>query len=111
MTNLLRNIRRPDVCQMLLQLALAPYLIRSRITLLPTLPASEREVLRLAWSLGRPIRPSDVKTALQINFRTARNRLQTLSTKGFIEPLPTGNGVSQYKLTDQATLQLFHIAP
>jgi hypothetical protein len=101
--------RRPDIAQMLLQLALAPYLIRSQVNLAPTLHAHEREVLRPAWSLGRSIRPIDVKNALQINFRTARNRLQALAAKGLLEPLSTGNGVRRYRLTEYTPTQLTQI--
>ncbi|MFD1907344.1 hypothetical protein ACFSQ7_30420 [Paenibacillus rhizoplanae] len=51
--------QRPEVCRMLLQLALAPYLARNRAGG-ERLLSKEKEVLRLAWQLGRPLRPKDV---------------------------------------------------
>ncbi|WP_379133365.1 hypothetical protein [Paenibacillus sp. sgz500958] len=88
--------QRPEVCRMLLQLALAPYLTRK--TAGREISADEKEVLRMAWKLGNGIRPKDVKMHFGINFRTARKLLTSLSEKGFLEPKEGGRGVRNYEL-------------
>lgn len=87
---------RPEVCRMLLQLALAPYLARK--TIVKDILSEEKEVLRLAWQLGKPIRPKDVSGHFEINFRTARRLLQSLSAKGMLEPIAGGRGVRYYEV-------------
>ncbi len=81
---------------MLLQLVLAPHLARksSGVDIL----SEEKEVLRLAWRLGRAIRPKDVTTHFRINFRTARRLLHSLSEKGLLKPVITGGRVRQYEV-------------
>ncbi|WP_019911509.1 hypothetical protein [Paenibacillus sp. HW567] len=88
--------QRPEVCRMLLQLALAPYLARK--TAVKDILSEEKEVLRLAWRQGRPLRPKDVCDHFQINFRTARRLLQSLSDKGFLHPIAGGRGVRYYEV-------------
>lgn len=83
--------QRPEVCRMLLQLALAPYLARSRSGG-ELLWSGEKDVLRLAWQIGRPLRPKDVTDYFQINYRTARKLLSVLSEKGLLQPVAGGRG-------------------
>ncbi|WP_309242098.1 hypothetical protein [Paenibacillus sp. S150] len=87
--------QRPEVCRMLLQLALAPYLAKK--TVVKDILSGEKEVLRLAWQLGKPLRPRDVTNHFQINFRTAR-RLLSLSDKGLLEPVHGGRGGRYYEV-------------
>ncbi|MDH6373958.1 hypothetical protein M2444_005801 [Paenibacillus sp. PastF-3] len=87
---------RPEVCRMLLQLVLAPHLARKSAGV--DILSEEKEVLRLAWRLGRAIRPKDVTTHFSINFRTARRLLHSLSEKGLIKPVITGERVRQYEV-------------
>lgn len=87
---------RPEVCRMLLQLVLAPHLARKSAGV--DILSEEKEVLRLAWRLGRAIRPQDVTTHFSINFRTARRLLQSLSEKGLLKPVITGERVRQYEV-------------
>lgn len=89
--------QRPEVCRMLLQLALAPYLARSTAGGEKLLSA-EKEVLRLAWQIGRPLQPKEVTDFIQINFRTARKMLNSLSNKGLLQPVPGGRGTRSYEL-------------
>lgn len=89
--------QRPEVCRMLLQLALAPYLTRSRGAGAQLL-SGEKDVLRLAWQLGRPLRPKDVTDYFGINYRTARKLLDALSKKGLLQPVAGGRGVRSYEL-------------
>lgn len=87
---------RPEVCRMLLQLVLAPHLARKSAGV--DILSEEKEVLRLAWRLGRAIRPKDVTTNFSINFRTARRLLQSLSEKGLLKPIVGRRGVRHYEL-------------
>jgi hypothetical protein len=96
--------RRPEVCRMLLQLALAPYLIRNQSD--HQIDLKEREVLQLAWTLGRKIRPKDVSDHLQINFRTARIRLHSLVKKGLLQPVFNTRDVRYYELAEGSLEQL-----
>ncbi|NQX69243.1 hypothetical protein HQN90_24220 [Paenibacillus alba] len=89
---------RPEVCRMLLQLVMSPYLIRNQ-SIRPAVLV-EKEVLRLAWSLGRWIRPKDVSDHLEVDFRTARKWLRTLVEKGWLEPIAKGDDVRYYKLKE-----------
>lgn len=89
---------KPEVCRMLLQLIFGPYLIRNppvRLTISP-----EKEVLRLAWNLGRPIRPKDVSDYFDVNFRTARKWLRSLVEKGYLQPITRGGDVRYYELKE-----------
>lgn len=90
--------RRPEICRMLLQLSLAPHLIRVDTHKLINL--KDREVLHLAWSLGRKIRPKDVQNHFKINFRTARHRLHTLVEKRLLRPVINGKDIRFYELTE-----------
>ncbi|EFM09629.1 conserved hypothetical protein [Paenibacillus curdlanolyticus YK9] len=88
---------RPEVCRLLLQLAIGPYLLRNA----PVRPESmvEKDILRLAWSLARPIRPKDVIERFGVNFRTARNWLRALTDKGLLRPIENRtNHVRAYAL-------------
>lgn len=95
---------RPEVCRMLLQLVIGPYLMRSS----PIRPvfSAEKDVLRLAWQLGRPIRPKDVSDYFEVNFRTARKWLQSLAEKGLLNPIAGGGGVRCYELVEGHPEQL-----
>lgn len=88
--------QRPEVCRMLLQLALAPYLARSRGT--QQLLSAEMDVLRLAWRISRPLRPKDVTDYLHVNFRTAHKLLVSLSNKGFIKPVSSNERIRYYEV-------------
>jgi hypothetical protein len=88
--------QRPEVCRMLLQLVMAPYLARKSAGV--DILSKEKDVLRFAWRLGRPIRPKDVITHFGINYRTARNLLQTLSEKGLVKPVNVGERVRYYEV-------------
>ncbi|WP_138754637.1 hypothetical protein [Paenibacillus sinopodophylli] len=97
---------RPEICRMLLQLSLAPHLIRGEVHSQTNF--KEREVLHLAWSLGRKIRPKDVQNHFKLNFRTARHRLRTLVEKKLLRPVINGKDVRFYELTEDSLQQLIH---
>jgi hypothetical protein len=90
--------QRPEVCRMLLQLVIGPYLMRAPSVHL-VVPA-EKEELRLAWTLGKPIRPIDVSGYFEVNFRTARKWLHSLVGKGFLQPVDRGGGIRYYELKE-----------
>jgi hypothetical protein len=89
---------RPEVCRMLLQLVIGPYLIRNP----PARPfiAEDKEVLRFALNLGRPLRPKDVSDHFDVNFRTARKWLRSLVDKGVLQPITRGQDVRYYELRE-----------
>lgn len=87
--------RRPEICRMLLQMVIGPSLIKS--TSDPVVSSQERELLRLAWSQGRGIRPKDIIDRYNVNFRTARKWLQALVDKGFLRPVLKNAYVCYYE--------------
>lgn len=97
--------QRPEVCRMLLQLVLAPYLARK--TLASDILSEENEVLRLAWRLAKPIRPKDVCDHFRINYRTARRLLQALSNKGLLKPVNLKERVRYYEVKAMQADQLW----
>lgn len=97
--------QRPEVCRMLLQLVLAPYLAGKSAGV--DILSEEKEVLRLAWRLGRAIRPMDVKTHFGINFRTARRLLQSLTEKELLKPVQSGERIRYYEVRAMRTDQIW----
>ncbi|WP_410771746.1 hypothetical protein [Fontibacillus sp. BL9] len=79
---------RPEICRMLLQLVISPHLIRAEFP--QSLHPIEKEILRLAWSLGRKIRPKDVADFMHMDFRTARRWLRSLADKDLLNPVQIG---------------------
>ncbi|MCY9697301.1 hypothetical protein [Paenibacillus alginolyticus] len=65
---------------------------------------SEREIVRLACRLARPLRPIDVVTHLGINHRTAVRTLQSLCTKGWFSAVTgaVGKNIVRYELQRSA---------
>ncbi|MUT66185.1 DNA-binding response regulator [Paenibacillus sp. NEAU-GSW1] len=66
----------------------------------------EREVLRLALHLGRPIKPIDIQTSLQIGRRKTESVLSRLQAGGYLSPLGDGPRNCLYELNRQ---QLRHM--
>ncbi|HUC93846.1 MAG TPA: hypothetical protein VMS09_17820 [Paenibacillus sp.] len=90
---------RPENCRMLLRLVMSPYLLRTS----SVKPAFliEKEVLRLCWHLGKPVRPKDVCDQLDVDFRTARKWLQALAAKGWLTPIARGGSIRYYELKEE----------
>ncbi|KIL38584.1 hypothetical protein SD70_25585 [Gordoniibacillus kamchatkensis] len=89
---------RPEVCRMLLQLVMSPYTMRT-----PSVRNAElveKEVLRFAWSLGRWIRPKDIIDYMQVDFRTARKWLRSLTDKGWLRPIDRGGDIHYYEVIE-----------
>jgi len=96
---------RPEICRSLLQLVIGPYLLhKANIN-----PVSkiEKDLLLLAWQLGRPIRPIDVCNAWKLNFRTARKLLAGLADKGWLQSVSKGRTIRYYELKKDTLELLF----
>lgn len=96
--------RRPDVCRMLLQLSVGPLLIGSphlqikneRIGSILLSPF-QKEVLKFAWRLGRPIKPRDVMQQYNLSFRPARELLLGLVDRSLLTPRTNGKQIRGYE--------------
>jgi hypothetical protein len=95
---------RPDICRMLLQLVIGPYLLRNQEDVL--ISPIQKDVLRLIWTTGKPIRPKDVMVHYDVNFRTARKWLQSLVEKRFIRPIIKNHYVCYYELAENFSVTL-----
>jgi hypothetical protein len=90
--------QRPELCMNLLRMVLSRFQPGrapvSRAVL------AEKEVIRLAIQLVRPIRPKDVELHFEIDHRTAVIMLQKLSAKGWLLPsqLDGGKRINRYEL-------------
>ncbi|CAM3531949.1 MULTISPECIES: hypothetical protein [Saccharibacillus] len=96
---------RPDVCRMLLQLSVGPLLFDSRKTS-PTLTPEEKEVLRFAWRLGRPIRPKDLKDTYRFGHRKANGLLRSLVDRQLLHSASEGKYACRYETVGHFPEQL-----
>lgn len=71
--------QRPDLCITLLRLVLSRYLSESSPIRFDRI--AEMEIIKLAFSLARPLRPIDIVNHLGISYRAAIRILQTLCRK------------------------------
>ncbi|MDQ0062275.1 hypothetical protein [Paenibacillus harenae] len=92
--------RRPELCRMLLQHVIGPYMLRKGNESFGSV--TEKELLQFAWRLGRPIRPKDVCDLLNVDFRTARRLLLTLAEKGWLRNVSQGKTARYYELAGNA---------
>jgi hypothetical protein len=81
---------RPDLCITLLRMVLSQYEPQSGPT--ERQVVGEKEIIRLAFSLARDIRPKDVTDHLRINNRTAVRLLQSLCSQGWLRPVMREGG-------------------
>jgi hypothetical protein len=93
---------RPELCITLLRMLLSRY--QSQSSPASSSSVSEREIIRLACRLARPLRPIDVETHLGINHRTSVRTLQSLCTKGWFSAVTgaAGKNVVRYELQRSA---------
>ncbi|MFD0713013.1 hypothetical protein [Paenibacillus sp. GCM10027626] len=89
---------RPEICQMLLQMIISPYLVRN--TASPVLSPHEKDLLRFVWSKGKPLRTRDVINHYRVNFRTAQKWLQQLVGKGLLRPITKNQYICHYELAE-----------
>lgn len=98
--------RRPELCITLLRMVLSRY--QADISPASLIHIAEREVIRLACSLARPLRPIDVETHLNVNHRTAVRTLQSLCAKGYFTTATGRNGkyIVRYEMQPSAIQRL-----
>lgn len=96
--------QRPELCRTLLRMVLSRYLPEASPACSSRL--EEKETVRLACSLARPLRPIDLAVHFGMNHRTAVRLLQSLCEKGWFTPASgaAGKHVVRYEL-QQAGLQ------
>lgn len=82
--------QRPDLCINLLRMVISRYHPENAPVSRGLL--AEKEVIRLAIMLVRPIRPVDVKQHFEVDHKTAVLMLQRLTEKGWLKPLYRGKG-------------------
>ncbi|QHT62350.1 hypothetical protein GXP70_21785 [Paenibacillus lycopersici] len=92
---------RPELCRMLLQLIVGPQLLRSPRSEWAVLTLFEKEVLRLACQMTKPIRTKDVSSYFQVGFRVARNALRKLCTIDLLTPISNGTYVTGYQVNER----------
>lgn len=97
---------RPELCIMLLRMVLSRYLPTQTPNTLHHV--MEREIIKLACMLVRPLRPIDVVSHLGLNHRTAVRALQLLCEKGFFSAISGAEGkhTVRYQLQHIAIQQL-----
>ncbi|NOV01693.1 hypothetical protein GC097_16885 [Paenibacillus sp. LMG 31457] len=93
---------RPEICRMLLQLVIGPHMLQNAPSSAISISPEEKEVIRFAINLGKPIRPKDLTSQCGINFRTARKRLHSLAEKGILRPIGRGTVTRYYELKPDA---------
>lgn len=82
---------RPELCMTLLRMILSRY--HAVVESNDLAVRAEREVIRLAFQLARPIRPKDIETQLHLNHRTAVRVLQGLCAQGWLTPVRSRDGI------------------
>ena len=89
---------RPELCLTLLRMVISRY--QPELSPISLDRMMEREILRLACLLARPLRPVDIKTHLCVNHRTAVRTLQTLCEKKVFFPVTgvDGKHIVRYEL-------------
>ncbi len=89
---------RPELCIALLRMVLSRY--QASETPISRALLAEKEIIRLAVQLAKPIRPKDVEQHFEIDHKTAVSMLQKLCTKGWLLPSFRGKSekVVQYEL-------------
>jgi len=82
--------RRPELCINLLRMVISRY----QPSMVPVSRAqlAQKELIRLAHQLARPIRPIDVAQHFEVDKKTFIRMLQGLCTKGWLQPVICGNG-------------------
>lgn len=81
---------RPELCITLLRMVLSRY--HSEASPVSLTSMTEREIVRLACRLARPLRPIDLEAHLSVNHRTAVRTLQSLCAKGLLSAATGADG-------------------
>lgn len=97
---------RPELCITLLRMVLSRFQTSTSPVSLDHVV--EREIVRLAFTLARPVRPIDVVKHLGVNHRSAVRILQSLCAKGVFDMMTgeSGKYIVRYKLCSDAVFLL-----
>lgn len=97
---------RPELSMTLLRMALNRYSPATSPVSIKSV--AEKETIRLACMLARPLRPIDVESHLSMNHRTAVRTLHSLCEKKLLSPVTgeEGKRVVRYELQQGAIQQL-----
>lgn len=98
-------LKRPEICRMLLQMIIGPSQMRNTTT--NGVSPLERELIRLAWNLGKPIRPKDIMLQYNVSFRTARKWLRDMVDKGMLRPVIKNKYICYYEPVEGFSERLF----
>jgi hypothetical protein len=100
---------RPRMCEQILQQFMGRFLGRDASSTDVTVSYVEKEVLRFALSLDRPLTPQDVCDALSVKNAKARQILKTMLVKNLIQIAGKGSQrIRKYVVTAIALQQLEH---
>ncbi|MCU6710005.1 hypothetical protein M6D81_15015 [Paenibacillus sp. J5C_2022] len=92
---------RPDLCIYLLRTILSRFETASANA--ERIYFADKEIIRLAAFLARPVKPIEIARYFSIDHRTAIRHLQRLCEKGWLQPVvrETGQRVMSYNLTKE----------
>lgn len=94
--------KHPEVCINLLRMVLSRF--ESGHAPVSRAQLAEKELLRLAIRMVKPLRPIDVQAYFDIDYRTAVAMMRSLTQKGWFKPVfdVTGKKVIRYELVHHA---------
>ena len=89
---------RPELCVSMVRMILSRYQPMGKSVGISNL--AEREIIRLALQLNRPLRPIDVRKQLTINYRTAMKYIRNLCELGVLNPIQSESGlkINEYEV-------------
>ncbi|MFF2481463.1 DUF559 domain-containing protein [Paenibacillus sp. NPDC058071] len=93
---------RPDLCVTLLRMVISRFSAEASHD--EQLIYSEREIIRLAYAMARPLRPVDVQSSLGTSHRKSVRLLQALCDKRLLTPITGEHGrrITRYELVPGA---------
>lgn len=97
---------RPELCITLLRMLISRFQTATSPVSLDNV--IEREIIRLTYTIAKPLRPIDIRTHLDINYRTAVRVLQSLCKKGWLIPQAgaEGKNILRYELVKRDHMHL-----
>ncbi|MBP1977841.1 hypothetical protein J2Z47_006127 [Cohnella thailandensis] len=100
---------RPELCRTLLRMVLSRYQAEPGDGKETKTSIAEKEIVRLAHTLARAIRPIDVVKHLGLNQRSAVKYLNALSEKGVFNPIKASgcDRIMKYELRENSAERLW----
>lgn len=90
--------QRPELSMSMLTLLMGQYETTSTASPDNSDILAEKELIRHAIRLARPLRPIDAASHLAVNYRTALRLIKQLVAKGWLHPAPNLNGSTGGKI-------------